>query len=804
MKFVFLLFVLAIGGLTVVHGASPVIITEFMADNSSTLADEDGSYDDWIEIQNISAGTVNLDGWFLTDSQSDLARWRFPATNISAGAYLVVFASNKDRGVPGGNLHTNFKLSSSGDYLALVLPDGVTVATEFAPTYPPQFPDVSYGFSAQQTNFTLVPTNDPARILIPADGSLGLNWTLPGFNDSFWLPGTNGVGYDTGAVDPLESSYPGLVLESMPVGYWRLNETTGDVAANLGSLGGTADGHFQGSPVLGASGPVPPQFPRFEPDNYSPQFDGVDDFVAGPSGLMNDLPAFSMAGWIRPTGVQGNRIGLWGQNDVVEFGFINSTTIELWTPVGQIDITYPFPNNEWHHVAAVGTGQELELYFDGNLAATSPVTVTSYGNSTYAFNIGGGGVFDDVGNYFVGQIDEVSVWQRALSAGEIARLLQSAATPVDFSPCIATDVQSQMLGVSSSAYIRLPFNLADPAGIGRLFLRMKYDDGFVAWLNGVEVTRKNAPDTNLWNSAATARHSDDLAVQFEDFDISQSLGALAVGANVLAIQGLNIDATNTDFLIQARLDATSVGSLGAQARYFVTPTPGAPNGAGSADLGPILNGAGHSPAVPQSADNLLVTASVRPAFYPIASVALHYRVMFSAEVVVPMNDNGANGDTIAGDDIWSAVIPSSAFTNGQMIRYYIVATDSQGSPSRWPLFPDALNSEQYLGTVVADPTVQSALPVLLTFLENPGAADTRSGTRCSMFFLGEFYDNVNMSLHGQSSAGFPKKSYNLDFNDDHRFKYRAGESREKNLRLLSNWADKSKTHNPLAYEMIAA
>ena len=56
-----------------------------------------------------------------------------------------VFASDKDRRVPGGELHTNFKLSAGGDYLALVRPDGVAIEHEFAPTYPNQLTDISYG-----------------------------------------------------------------------------------------------------------------------------------------------------------------------------------------------------------------------------------------------------------------------------------------------------------------------------------------------------------------------------------------------------------------------------------------------------------------------------------------------------------------------------------------------------------------------------------------------------------------------------------------------------------------------------------
>src|SRR5262249_17281896 len=154
--------------------------------------------------------------------------------------------------------------------------------------YPPQFPDVSYGFGVLQNNITLLATNAPVRVLVPVDGSLALNWTLPGFNDATWLAGTNGVGYDTGIVDPLESSYPGLVLETLPVPFGRLKKPTGDPAVTLGTLGPPADGLYQGGPVLGAAGPRPPQFAGFETDNGAPQFDGVDDFVAGPVGLLSD------------------------------------------------------------------------------------------------------------------------------------------------------------------------------------------------------------------------------------------------------------------------------------------------------------------------------------------------------------------------------------------------------------------------------------------------------------------------------------------------------------------------------------
>ena len=123
-----------------------VVISEFMAINSTTLTDEDGTYSDWIELFNPSTNTVNLGGWYLADKATNLTHWMFPATNLGPSQFMVVFASNKDRRVAGAPLHTNFKLSGSGDYLALVLPDGVTKASEFAPAFPQQYADISYGY----------------------------------------------------------------------------------------------------------------------------------------------------------------------------------------------------------------------------------------------------------------------------------------------------------------------------------------------------------------------------------------------------------------------------------------------------------------------------------------------------------------------------------------------------------------------------------------------------------------------------------------------------------------------------------
>ncbi|MDP6527236.1 MAG: lamin tail domain-containing protein, partial [Kiritimatiellia bacterium] len=120
------------GLLAFLWGAIPVfadslVINEFLAVNNSILADENGDFSDWIEIYNGSTNTVDLDGWFLTDNADNLDKWRIPNVSLSTGEYLVVFASNKDRDNPASELHTDFRLSGGGEFLALVEPDHATV-----------------------------------------------------------------------------------------------------------------------------------------------------------------------------------------------------------------------------------------------------------------------------------------------------------------------------------------------------------------------------------------------------------------------------------------------------------------------------------------------------------------------------------------------------------------------------------------------------------------------------------------------------------------------------------------------------
>ncbi|MFV2067362.1 MAG: CotH kinase family protein, partial [Pirellulales bacterium] len=103
--------------------AADLIITEFMANNDSTLADSDGNFSDWIEVHNPDDAPVNLSGWSLTDNANNLSKWQFPYVNIEPGGYQVVFASGKDRSDDSYRLTTDFHATPDGTFL-VDLPEG--------------------------------------------------------------------------------------------------------------------------------------------------------------------------------------------------------------------------------------------------------------------------------------------------------------------------------------------------------------------------------------------------------------------------------------------------------------------------------------------------------------------------------------------------------------------------------------------------------------------------------------------------------------------------------------------------------
>ncbi len=124
------------------QAASDVVINEFLADNVNSFPDPSGEQDDWLELYNPTANAVLLTGRYLTDNPTNLTKWKFnqPSLYLNPGQFLVVWC-DEDLTQPG--LHANFKLSKSGEYIALVDTNGVSILDSIY--FGPQKTDTSFG-----------------------------------------------------------------------------------------------------------------------------------------------------------------------------------------------------------------------------------------------------------------------------------------------------------------------------------------------------------------------------------------------------------------------------------------------------------------------------------------------------------------------------------------------------------------------------------------------------------------------------------------------------------------------------------
>lgn len=152
-----------------------------------------------------------------------------------------------------------------------------------------------------------------------------------------------------------------------------------------------------------------------------------NDYIDLGNPLLSNRSAFTMEGWIKfKIADVTSRMSLFGQNDAIEFGFANSTTIEFWSaPTGIVTAALPasFGDNTWRHIAVVGNGSSIKIYLNGvSVAVTRGSANTSnYGSSAFNAKIGSG-VYNNTGNSFTGQVLKLGLYNTALSAQDISSL----------------------------------------------------------------------------------------------------------------------------------------------------------------------------------------------------------------------------------------------------------------------------------------------------------------------------------------------------------------------------------------------
>ncbi len=494
-----------------------VLITEFQALNNHTVTDKDGQYPDWFELYNAGDAPADLSGWFATDDPGDLTKWRFPAVTLPPGAFLLVFASNKDLRDPAGELHTNFRLSSRGEYLGLVAPDGKTVVWDYGPQYPPQPADFSYGLPMGGTYQRFVQPGASVRVLVPQDGSLGTSWTDPDFNDSSWRSGTTAVGYDRNP---------------------------------------------------------------------------------------------------------------------------------------------------------------------------------------------------------------------------------------DYRPLIGTNVESDMYGEQTSVYVRIAFNVEDPDDFEGLTLKIRYDDGFVAYLNGVRIAADRAPQNLSWNSAATDDHPDSEALSPQSYDLTNVRSLLRPGKNVLAIHGLNRSTSSSDFLILPELEGYGgTGELDRTKRvFFDQPTPGFSNVGG------------------------YVSIAERPSIEPEPGVFIG-----SITVRITVSDPGTEIRYTTDGSVPSASSPlyTGPFTvsTSTLVRARGFAENKVASPTvsagYVALASDVRNFSSDLPVIVIEnfgrgrPPKDPKQPAFMAIFEPHGQTG-----RALLSVAPDLQNRIGIEVRGSSTAGRPKPSFTLEAWDE--------------------------------------
>ena len=535
-----------------------VVISEFMASNINTLLDGDGLSSDWIELYNPAGMAVNLDGWYLTDNKNNLTKWQFPnGLAIDPGEFLIVFASDKTfENYPGnypyldagGYYHTNFNLDKDpGEYLALVAPGGNTVIHEYAPEYPVQLTDISYGLT--QYSATLIPMGMDASYHVPTSGdaALGTGWAAADFNDSAWDTGKTGIGFGLGGERMV--AYNDCVYRSSDQ-YIANNVTTYDIGS--------------GHPGL-TSGPL------------------VDQATGDNTGVTVTLTENGGVRWQPEPGNGGSDCAV-GTDAYNTFGGIaDMTGVIYYGSAGWwVDLTFTGldPTTGYTFATSAARGNysgRLTIYTltgADTYTNASTIGVDVLAENKVRFNTG-----DNISEGYVARWTGITAADGSFTVRAEADPGNADGKAYSFDVFMleggnrGTDVNDDMLGVNSSLWMRTEFNLqeGDQEIFDTLTLRMKYEDGFVAYLNEQEVALRNAPNSVQWDSTALSDRPDGDASVAEVINIMASVNALQGGMNVLAIHGLNDNATDPNFLILPDLVAASNMSV---PQYFTTATPG--------------------------------------------------------------------------------------------------------------------------------------------------------------------------------------------------------------------------------------
>jgi hypothetical protein len=373
----------------------------------------------------------------------------------------------------------------------------------------------------------------PVKVLVPEYSSLESTWKLGSYNDFQWTKGTSGVGYETAVSGFAVYNY---VANVQVCSLFQAEEVINNPA--------------QQGQVFAENAPVINYFNTGDGSHYANEstFPGLTMNVDQENFVVRATATLSIPS-----------AGDW------TFGVNSDDGFRL--TVGGQEMAYPDPR---------GPGDTLQT-FSFTAAGQYSLELVFYecggGSEVELFAAKGAFAGWDPSNFRL--VGDVANGGLAVTAAVVS----GSGGTGSYRQFIATDLEASLKDHNTSAYLRLPFNLASPSGLQSLTLRMirrrlcrvsqRYGD-----------RPSKCASRSLLNSTASAEHPNHQALVFEEINVSDRLSALVAGTNVLAIQGLNRTQSDTDFLIVPEL--IEYRATNTVTRFFSTPTPGALNNSGFA------------------------------------------------------------------------------------------------------------------------------------------------------------------------------------------------------------------------------
>ncbi|MGI8604245.1 MAG: lamin tail domain-containing protein [Verrucomicrobiales bacterium] len=259
-------------------------------------------------------------------------------------------------------------------------------------------------------------------------------------------------------------------------------------------------------------------------------------------------------------------------------------------------------------------------------------------------------------------------------------------------PTVTNTVLSDMRQVTGGdpgytcIYLRHSFSIASEIP-PKLYISGPIDDGAVFWINGNEVARFQV--TPVQPAFTDRANNSGSPTVLRTFTINNAGSLLHLGTNVIAVQAFNVLIGNSDFYFDMELKtppATATPTL-------APPTPGAQNISYSPVAPPAVRQVEHFPQQPAAGTPVTITAKITDPD-GVGSVQLEYQTVDPGSYIrktdpayqttwtsLAMADDGTNGDTVAGDWIFTVVIPATVQTHRRLVRYRILASDAAASPT---------------------------------------------------------------------------------------------------------------------------